>query len=71
MKTMCMPSRLDRYTDWAQVPLILNLTDCCKLLGKTEPTVRKKLQSGEIRGVKSGNSWMIEKNVIREFLQGE
>ena len=70
MKPMCYPSRLTRFTGWAAVPLVLNLTDVCQLLGKTEPTIRRMLERGDLHGVKAGREWIIEKSEGQNFLRG-
>ena len=50
MKPMCYPSELKRFTSWDAVPLVLTLTECCQLLGKTEPTIRRWLEQGALPG---------------------
>ena len=69
MKPMCYPSELKRFTSWDAVPLVLTLTECCQLLGKTEPTIRRWLEQGALPGAKIGGAWMIRKEAVENLLK--
>ncbi|MBQ6163333.1 MAG: helix-turn-helix domain-containing protein [Clostridia bacterium] len=69
MKPMCYPSEPKRYTSWDAVPLVLTLTECCRLLGKTEPTIRRWLEQGVLPGTKIGGAWMIRREAVENLLK--
>lgn len=60
-----------RYTktfyDWDEVPLFLETTDLCNLLHLSEPTIIRMLNSGEIKGVRFGKQWRVNKSDFMEY----
>lgn len=71
-KTLCHPPQFSKtFTDWSKVPVVLSMSDVCCILRVTDDTVRKMLLRGELKGRKSGGSWFIDKDNLKEFLQGK
>ena len=52
-------------TDWDALPLMLNVTEICRVLRISENTALKLLRNGELPGVKVGNGWRLNKEFLR------
>ena len=61
------PRYTKKYTDWDEVPLFLKTTDLCNLLELSEPTIIRMLNSGQLKGVRFGNQWRINKTDLMEY----
>ena len=54
---------------FSEYPDILTVPDVCKILGASDKTVRRYLQSGELRSVKVGRSYRIPKLFLMEYME--
>lgn len=57
-----MKSRIDYYGD------VLDMYELCCFLNISEPTARKLLENGEIKGKKVGRQWRILKQNVLDYL---
>ena len=51
-----------------EYPDVLTVPDVCKILGASDKTVRRYLQSGELRSFKVGRSYRIPKLFLMEYM---
>ncbi len=63
-----MAKKLNIYTNWQQVPLILTLTQVTYLLNVSREQARKLLAAGIIPAKKVGAEWRVEKSSLLEYL---
>lgn len=59
------------YVDWAQVPLVLSVSDVCVILRTTDRTVRNYLESKKLKGVRVDSKWYVRKESLERFLNGQ
>ena len=64
------PKWTKTYTNWDEVPVVLDVDGAAIVLHYNEDTVRRLLQSGKLKGTKAGKSWRVDKENIRIFLRG-
>lgn len=62
---------IGRPTDWDRLPLVLDVTTVCMLLGCCDATVRKKIKDGTFKAGKLGKDWCIDRNSVKTFVLGE
>lgn len=55
------------WYDWQTVPVIIDVPLMCQLLGISDATAKKMLQSGEIKGFKVGQAWRINRAEVMRF----
>lgn len=58
------------YTSWDELPINLTVEMACNVLHLNEKNVQRRLASGEIKGTKIGNKWLIPKEPLRELCGG-
>lgn len=51
-----------------EYPDVLTVPDVCKIFGASDKTVRRYLQSGELRSFKVGRSYRIPKLFLMEYM---
>ena len=56
-------------TNWADVPVVVDLPYASVLLQLHPETLRKLSVSGEFPAKKIGNAWRIEKSRLMEYLE--
>ena len=56
------------YVDWAQVPLVMSVSEACILLRVSDATVRNFLTSGKLKGTQTDGKWLITKDSMLKFL---
>lgn len=59
-----------RVYDWNKEPLVFDVHRTALLLDVTEKTVKTWLQTGQLQGVKIGRKWLIDREYLRNLLQG-
>ena len=57
------------YTDWDDLPLIMNVNELCVLLRISKPTALKLLDSNKIKAKKTENRWFISKEAVKKYLE--
>lgn len=55
-------------TDWADVPIIIDLPYAALILGKTYESLKKYAQKGEFPATKVGEEWRVEKEQLQLYL---
>lgn len=55
-------------TDWKEVPVVFDIPMVCRILCKTNESVRRMVVSGELPAQKTGNEWRIRKDKMMEYL---
>jgi len=63
-------SQTNKPTIWDTVPLILDVYMAADLLSVHRNTIMAMLKDGRLEGVKVGRAWRIEKQAIRDLLDG-
>ena len=53
---------------FSEYPDVLTVPDVCKILGASDKTVRRYLQSGALRSLKVGRSYRIPKLFLMEYM---
>lgn len=56
------------FTDWDEVPLIMDPVMVSRLIGRTVESVTRMCRNGEIPAVKLGREWRIERDKLMEKL---
>ena len=64
-------SKLKFFTDWKDVPLLLDIAALSILIGKSYESTRLLVAAGEIPAVKFGTEWRIKKSEIMKYLGEE
>ena len=54
----------NRYFDWKEVPVIIDLPMAAQIVGQTPETLQKRCQRGTFPGYKEGGEWRVEKNAL-------
>lgn len=49
-------------------PRMLNLAQVAELLASTKPTVRRLIDTQDLRGVKLGRQWRVARDDLRSYL---
>lgn len=66
-----MPRTKHFITSLDEIPLFVDVPYLCELFQLTPDSIRKKLQSGSIKGAKIGANWRIPKSeIIRIYNDG-
>lgn len=60
-----------QYTDWDELPLVLDIRTACTILKCGEVTARKLMQTGKIKGGQGDRKWFIDRDSLRDFVQGK
>lgn len=63
--------RWTRVTAWDDVDLVLDVDGLMALLHISEKTALALLNSGEIPARKAGKGWRIDKESVRQWLDGK
>ncbi len=53
---------------WDEVPVLIDVSYACIILGVTDDTVQKLLRSGKLKGFKIDRSWRIRKKDLMNFV---
>lgn len=62
--------KLQPITDWAQVPIVIDLPFAARLLGRSVESLKKRAQRNELPGAfKVGNLWRVSKDVLRQHIE--
>ena len=56
------------YTNWEEVPVVLDVPAASIILGVHNDTVQKLLRLGKLSGKKVGKDWRIPKAAIMDYL---
>lgn len=60
---------IQKFTNWAQVPLIMDLQVACVLLGRSYDSVKKSAQSGAFPAFKNGErKWAVNKDDLLTWM---
>lgn len=59
-----------RYTNYAQLPLILTVKEVAEVLGLGRNTVYELVRQGKIRSIRIGRQIKVPKSALVEFLKG-
>ena len=59
-----------RYTNYAQLPLILTVKEVAEVLGLGRNTVYELVRQGQIRSIRIGRQIKVPKSALVEFLKG-
>ena len=59
-----------RYTNYAQLPLILTVKEVAEVLGLGRNTVYELVRQGRIRSIRIGRQIKVPKSALVEFLKG-
>lgn len=55
------------YLSWDEVPILVNIKEAAVILGCSEITVKRKLESGAIKGCKEICGWRISKEYLKSI----
>lgn len=55
------------YTDWTQLPLILDAEQLAVVLAVSKSQIRRMIADGQLRGVKVGREWRVTKDELIKF----
>lgn len=61
---------LPPYTALADVPLVLNLRDCARLVRMSERHCRELADAGELPGRRAGRDWRFSRDAVLAWLAG-
>lgn len=64
-------TRVRPYTNWDDVPVIIDLAMLCRLLGISMPTAQKLVNAGDIPAKKVGNAWRVTKDAVKRYVEAE
>lgn len=56
---------------WEKLPLALDVHTVALIFNRTDDCIKKWLQTGKLRGVKVGRSWVIDRDYLRKVITGE
>ncbi len=62
------PRYTKKYTDWAELPLLLTTDQVCTILTMSETTLLRNLRNGTIPGKQIGRKWLVSKSALREYV---
>ena len=68
---MAMTKYSKTYVSWGQVPVVLNVSDVCIILRVSDRTVTNLLNSGKLKGKKMDGKWVITKDNLQKYLDGD
>jgi excisionase family DNA binding protein len=57
------------YTDWADVPIVLNVRQVCELAHLSRATVYGVIRSGQLPSAKVGRRRIVTKAAVRELIE--
>ncbi len=60
-----------KYTDWAQVPILLSTRDVADVLGVHINTVKRLINDQKLPAKKIGRAWKVRKSDIRSYIETE
>ena len=59
------------YTNWNQLPAVLDVPLVCMVMGMSSPTVKRYAADGTLPGArKIGNQWRFDKETLMNYLKG-
>lgn len=64
------PRWTNPYKDWEQVDAVLTTREAAILLKCHERTITNQINRGEIPAHKFGNGWRINKETVKQMLEG-
>lgn len=64
-------SENNEYTNWQDVPLLLNAEEASRLLRVHLNTVRTMIKDGRLPATKVGREWRISREAIRALVERE
>ncbi len=56
-------------TDWNSVPVIFDISFACRLLGKTQESVKRMCTTGQLPAFKAGKEWRIDREAFRKWMR--
>ncbi|XOQ43761.1 MAG: DNA-binding protein [Clostridium sp.] len=58
------------YTNWAQVPVVMNLQTACMILGRGYDALKKDAREGKFPAFKNGEKlWAVKKDDLLEYIE--
>jgi hypothetical protein len=58
------------YTNWAQVPVVMDLQTACMILGRGYDALKKDAREGKFRLLKNGEKlWAVKKDDLLEYIE--
>ena len=55
--------------NWAELPVLLSIEQTALVFDKTTVTIKHWLYDGKIKGVKTGNTWAINRDALRIYTE--
>lgn len=59
--------KLKRYLNWDDIPIIITIKEAAVILHCSEITVKRKLESGVLKGYKDVGGWRISKDYFKSI----
>ncbi|XOQ44684.1 MAG: DNA-binding protein [Clostridium sp.] len=57
------------YTNWAQVPVVMDLQTACMILGRGYDALKKDAREGKFPAFKNGKKlWAVKKDDLLEYI---
>ncbi|XOQ42866.1 MAG: DNA-binding protein [Clostridium sp.] len=58
------------YTNWAQVPVVMDLQTACMILGRGYDALKKDAREGKFPAFKNGEKlWAVKKDDLLEYIE--
>lgn len=58
-------------TSWEEVPLVMDIPYLCRLLGRSQESIKQLCQRGQIPAFKAGKEWRIDKTALQAWIQAQ
>ena len=65
-----MNARVKVVTDWADVPIVMDLPYAARVIGVTPEALTKRCQKGTFPGYKEGKFWRVTKASLIHHIEG-
>lgn len=56
---------------WDKLPIVLDVPTVALIFGYTDDGIKKWLQQGKLQGVKIGRKWVIDRDHLRQVIEGK
>lgn len=60
-------NQLKTYLNWDDIPIIITIKEAAVILQCSEITVKRKLESGVLKGYKDVGGWRISKDYLKSI----
>lgn len=61
--------KIEKIKNWNDLPITLTVYDVQRVTGLSDRTVYTLLRKGEMPGRQVGQTWLIEKSALKDYLQ--